>query len=138
MRSCRCLGAALALLAPLACSSSEPTAVTSGASLAPPAASGLPDRDPALAHRLVEQKGAILLDVRTPDEFAAGHLPGAHNVPHTEVEARLSEIDALTGGAQGKPIVVYCRTGRRSGIAKQALLAHGYERITNLGGISDW
>jgi len=142
MRSCRSLGVlfALAVLAPLACSSPEPTAAASPTARLRPAsaAAGLPDRDPTLAHRLVEQEGAVLLDVRTPGEFAAGHLPGAHNVPHTEIEARLPEIEALTGGAKDKPIVVYCRSGRRSGIAKQALVARGFGQITNLGGMNDW
>lgn len=128
------------VVAPLACSSPEPTAAASAPASAPAsaAASSLPDRDPALAHRLVEQEGALLLDVRSPQEFAQGHLPGAHNVPHTEIDARVAEVEALVGGDRGRAIVVYCRSGRRSGIAKQSLLGHGFGRITNLGGIGDW
>lgn len=123
----------------LACSSPEPPPPTSTAPAPIPAeASGLPDRDPALAHRLVEQEGALLLDVRSPEEFAEGHLPGAHNIPHTEIDTRLPEIATLVGPEKSRPIVVYCRSGRRSGIAKEALLTHGYRQITNLGGISDW
>ncbi|MCA9706493.1 MAG: DUF1587 domain-containing protein [Myxococcales bacterium] len=48
------------------------------------------------------------------------------------------EIERLVGAAKHTPIVVYCRSGRRSGIAKQVLLEHGYTRVTNLGGMSAW
>lgn len=98
---------------------------------------GLPDRDPALAHRLVEQ-GALLLDVRTESEFAEQHLPSAHNIPHTEVPARVDEIERLVGGDRSTPIVVYCRSGRRSALAKEALSQRGFSQVTNLGGIGDW
>lgn len=95
------------------------------------------DRDPKLAKQLVDQ-GALLLDVRTPGEFAAGHVEGAVNITHTEVADRLDEIRELQGGDAHKPIVVYCRSGRRSGIAKQDLEEAGFDRVTNLGGLSDW
>ena len=98
---------------------------------------GLPDGDPDLARRLVEE-GAVLLDVRTPEEFGAGHVEGAVNVHVEELDARMHEIEALTGGDRSKPIVVYCSTGYRAGIAKEKLLAAGFEMVTNLGGIDDW
>jgi len=104
----------------------------------PAAEAGLPDRDPALAHRLVEQEGGVLLDVRTPEEFAEGHVEGAHNVPHDQISARIDEIEQLTGGEADTPIVVYCKSGARAGTAKQTLLEHGYSRVTNVGGMSDW
>ena len=97
----------------------------------------LADRDPALAHRLVEQ-GALLLDTRTPEEYAAGHIEGAVNIPHDQVAAEIERIAELTGGDKSKPIVVYCRSGRRSGMAKQTLAEHGYGRVSNLGGMSAW
>jgi rhodanese-related sulfurtransferase len=104
------------------------------------AASGeaLPDRDPELARRLVREEGAVLLDVRSSEEFAGGHVQGAVNIPHTEIGDRIDEIERLTGGDASKPIVVYCRSGRRSGIAKETLTGRGYRRVTNLGGIADW
>jgi len=102
-----------------------------------PTGAPLPDRDPALAHRLVEQ-GALLLDVRTPQEFAKGHIEGAVNIPHDRVADQIERIGELAGGDKGKPIVVYCRSGRRSGLAKHTLTEHGYGRVTNLGGMSDW
>ncbi len=110
-------------------SSSEPSA---------PAAAPLPDRDPALAKRLVEHEGGILLDVRTADEFAEGHLEGAVNVSHDEIEARLAEIEALTGGDPSTPIVTYCRSGNRAGQARATLEAAGYTRVTNIGGMADY
>ncbi len=103
-----------------------------------PEQSTLPDRDPALAHRLVEEQGGLLLDVRTAEEFAAGHLAGAQHIPHTEIEARLPEIERLVGSDNSRPIVVYCRSGRRAGIAKETLRKHGYHQVTNLGGMTDW
>jgi len=93
----------------------------------------LPDRDPALAHRLVAS-GAVLVDVRTPEEFAARHIDGAINVPVDALESRLADVSKDTS----KPIVVYCGSGRRAGRAKQILVDHGYSQVTNLGGIDDW
>ena len=101
-------------------------------------ADGLPDRDPALAHRLVEQDGAVLLDVRTPEEYAEGHVDGAVNIPHDALPSRISEVETLADSDKSTPIVVYCRSGHRAGIAKQSLLDAGFQRVTNLGGMSDW
>lgn len=102
------------------------------------APAGLPDRDPPLAHRLVEQEGALLLDVRTPEEYEAGHVDGARNIPHDQVSARIDELRSWTDGKGDAPIVVYCRSGRRSGMAKEALLEAGFSKVTNLGGMGNW
>ncbi len=128
---------ALVLLA-LACSKQAPASAPAAPTDAATAPASLPDRDPALAHRLVEQQGGVLLDVRTPEEFEAGHVDGAHNVPHDAVEARMDEIDQITGGKTDTPIVVYCRSGRRAAAAKQTLVERGYSQVTNLGGMEDW
>jgi len=95
------------------------------------------DRDPALAKELVDA-GALLLDVRTPDEFDGAHLEGAVNITHTAVAARVEEIRALQGGDLDRPIVLYCRSGRRADAAKRELEGAGFTRITNLGGMGDW
>ncbi len=79
------------------------------------------------------QHGALLVDVRSAEEFAKGHLEGAINVPHTEVASRLSEF----GADKGRQIVVYCRSGRRSGIAREVLMAHGFSKVSNAGGYED-
>jgi phage shock protein E len=98
----------------------------------------LPDRDSALAHRLVEQEQGVLLDVRTTEEFEGGHIDGATNISHDELSSRLEEVEKLTGGDKSRPIVVYCRSGGRAGQAKKVLTEAGYQRVTNLGGLSDW
>ena len=101
-------------------------------------AAGLADGDAALARRLVRDEGALLLDVRSVEEFEGGHVEGAKNIAHTDVAARVDEIAELQGGDKRKPIVVYCRAGRRAGIAKQALLDAGFNQVSNLGGMSSW
>lgn len=130
MRSASLL--ALAFVAVAACSPGPGSAST------PAAGEELPDRDPALACELVREQQAVLLDVRSEREFEGGHLEGAVLVPHDELAGRLAEIEALTGGDRSRPIVTYCRSGHRAGIAKETLLGAGYTRVTNLGGIKDW
>lgn len=116
------------------CSNEAPPPAAAGTA---GAKSGLPDRDPALAHKLVSE-GAVLLDVRTPEEFASKHIDGAVNVPVDEIDKRMSEIDKLTGGDANKPIVVYCQAGGRAARAKETLVSAGHAKVTNLGGIGDW
>jgi len=72
----------------------------------------------------------FLLDVRSPEEFEAGHLPGAVNIPHGELAARIAELSA----ARERDIVVYCRTGVRSGQALEVLDKAGFKRIFHLRG----
>lgn len=109
----------------------------------PPAASnanqsaGLPDRDPALAHKLVNE-GAVLLDVRTTEEYSERHLDKAVNISVDNLSAQMSEVEKLTSGDKSKPIVVYCQRGGRAGRAKEMLTKAGYTQVTNLGGIDDW
>jgi phage shock protein E len=74
----------------------------------------------------------LLLDVRTPEEFAEGHIAGAINIPLDELEGRLSEVPT------DAPVVVYCRTGARSAQAASLLEDAGYTQIHDLGGITDW
>lgn len=83
------------------------------------------------AHRLVAG-GATLLDVRTAEEFAEGHLPGAMNIPVDQVRIRIAEIPA------NHPIVVYCLSGGRSAAASETLRAAGRQNVYNLGPMSAW
>lgn len=76
----------------------------------------------------------ILLDVRTQSEYDEGHIPGAILIPDTEIEDRAEE--ELTDKAV--VILVYCRSGRRSKLAAQALADLGYTGIYEFGGIIDW
>ena len=80
------------------------------------------------------QEGYIILDVRAQAEYDEGHIPGAIVIPHTEIEARAEE--ALPD--KGQLILVYCRSGRRSKIAAEALVELGYTNIREFGGILDW
>lgn len=80
------------------------------------------------------QEGYIILDVRAQAEYDEGHIPGAIVIPHTEIEARAEE--ELPD--KGQLILVYCRSGRRSKIAAEALVELGYTNIREFGGILDW
>ena len=84
------------------------------------------------AHRLVAE-GARLVDVRTAQEFATGHIPGAVNIPVQELGRRMEEL-----GAKERPIVVYCRSGNRSGSAARMLRSAGYSEVHDLGSMSRW
>jgi phage shock protein E len=84
------------------------------------------------ARQLVSD-GALLLDVRTTDEFAAGHLEGAVNIPISELPRRLSEL-----GAPERDIVVYCRSGTRSAQAAALLESNGFARVYDLGAYRRW
>ena len=74
----------------------------------------------------------LLIDVRTPEEFASGHIEGAVNIPVEEMAGRLDEIHGDT------LIVVYCRSGNRSATAARILTEAGYASVYDLGGIQDW
>ena len=80
------------------------------------------------------EKNYIILDVRRPDEYAEGHIPGAINLPNEEIGA--SEITELPDKTQ--LILVYCRSGRRSKEASEKLVKLSYTNIVEFGGILDW
>ncbi len=81
-----------------------------------------------------EEKDYVILDVRRPDEFSEGHIPGAVNIPNEtiieEAEGILKDKDRL--------ILVYCRSGNRSKQASQKLAEMGYTKVREFGGIIDW
>lgn len=72
----------------------------------------------------------IWIDVRTPDEFNAGHIAGAAHIPYEEIALRIGEVTADKDAV----IHLYCRSGNRSGIARQTLLAMGFRNAINEGG----
>ena len=88
-------------------------------------------------HQGVEQynatPGAVLLDVRTPQEYAQGHIPGSKNIP-------LQTLHDAEGAIQdkGTPLYVYCQSGARSSQAASLLRQMGYPNVTNIGGIAAW
>ena len=75
---------------------------------------------------------ALVLDVRSADEVATGHLPGALHIPHTELRARLAEV---TDAAEGRPVRVMCASGVRSAIAYRVLVQAGFDAASLSGGI---
>ena len=83
---------------------------------------------------MAEESGYIILDVRRPDEYAAGHILNAINVPNENIGT--DEISALPDKDQ--LIMVYCRSGRRSKEAAGKLVKLGYTNIVEFGGILDW
>ena len=80
------------------------------------------------------EEGYIILDVREQDEYDAGHIPGAILIPYMQIEEKAEKV--LTDKEQ--MILVYCRSGRRSKIAAEALVELGYTNIKEFGGIIDW
>ena len=99
-------------------------------------ATATPVTDPATSRRLIGE-GAVVLDVRSPEEFEDGHVERAVNVPVQEVGARLAEIDQLVGGDRRRPVVVYCAAGGRAAKAKATLEAAGFTTVVNGGGYKD-
>ena len=136
MRSCFLV----ALISLASCSKKQESAPTPAP--AAPAAAGAPahpapvGKDPEAAKKLIAS-GALVLDVRTPDEYAAGHLDSALNVPVDTVTDRLPQIESLTQSDKSKPIVVYCEKGGRAARAKQTLEQAGYTNVVNGGGYND-
>ena len=80
------------------------------------------------------EEGYIILDVRTQEEYDQGHIPGAILISHEEIAEKAEDV--LTDKDQ--LILVYCRSGRRSKIAAEALVELGYTNIKEFGGIIDW
>jgi len=77
-------------------------------------------------------KDSTIIDVRMPQEFASQHVPGAINVPLDQLPQQIDEIKSLR-----RPIVAYCRSGNRSGIAVTILTQHGINEVINGGGIDN-
>lgn len=77
----------------------------------------------------------LILDVRSDEEFAQGHVPNALNIAHKDVAEQLSRIAEF----KDKPVVVYCRSGRRAGMAAEILTEAGFSDVRHLeGDIMGW
>jgi len=98
------------------------------------ASSGYVDVTVSVAENMINANPLlVILDVRTQSEYDSGHIRNAKLIPHTELEARISELDEDTGA------VVYCRSGGRSATASQILIDHSFTQVYNmLGGILAW
>ena len=89
--------------------------------------------DAATVNAVKDNPGVFLIDVREPDEYAAGHIPGITLIPMGEVAARLAELP------RDKEIIVTCRTGNRSGQVADLLREQGFTNVHNMtGGIVAW
>jgi phage shock protein E len=95
---------------------------------------GAPDISATELHQRREAGAApVVIDVRTPAEYASGHVPGAINIPFDQVAQRIAEIDAPQG------VALYCMVGPRARKGEAALLAAGYESVFHLeGGLAAW
>lgn len=83
-----------------------------------------------LADRIEAGSPPLVLDVRTREEFAQGHIPGAVNIPHDELATRLAELPIATS----EEVVVHCQSGRRARAAEATLRASGQANVRNLTG----
>jgi rhodanese-related sulfurtransferase len=84
------------------------------------------------AHSAVRHGPAVLLDVREPQEWQAGHAPQANHIPLGRLESRLAELP------RDRQVITVCRSGRRSALAAQQLVAHGYQAVNLTGGMTAW
>ncbi|HET6563235.1 MAG TPA: rhodanese-like domain-containing protein [Marmoricola sp.] len=76
--------------------------------------------------------GAVLVDVRQPQEYAEAHVPGAVLVPMQELVSRIGELD------KEQPVYLICRVGSRSAAVAEFLVAQGYDAVNVAGGTADW
>ncbi len=81
---------------------------------------------------LVKNPSTVIVDVRSPWEFETEHVPGARNIPLEEVPGKLDEFRSLS-----KPLVFYCQSGNRSGMAVSILKQNGVTEVYNGGGLND-
>ena len=94
--------------------------------------SAVEEIDPATAHAIVEEDGAVLLDVRNPDEWDAAHVPTAVLIPLGDLADRYTELPA------DRRIAIICRSGARSARATEALVGAGYDAVNVAGGMIAW
>lgn len=92
-----------------------------------------PAPDAVAGMKTAVAEGALLLDVRTPSEYAGQHLDGAINIPVGDLGARLDEV-----GDKGRTVVVYCASGGRSASAKRLLDQGGFRDVRDLGSWRNW
>jgi len=98
---------------------------------APPEAPSIAPSE--LSARRASGTAPVVIDVRTPEEYAAGHIPGALNIPFDQVAERISEVDAPHG------VALYCMVGPRARKGETALLGAGYTSVLHLeGGLAAW
>lgn len=131
LRALHVVPAALAVALLAGCSGGSPSAATSTSS----SEAGFRQVSATEAQELMDsEEGYVILDVRTPEEYESGHIPGAVNVPNEEIGSE--DPEALPDKDQ--LILVYCRSGNRSVQAAKKLAALGYTNVVEFGGINSW
>jgi phage shock protein E len=115
----------VATLPLLACAPQDPAPASAEAPRIPAAEQG-----PAAAP---SASAPLYVDVRTSEEFASGHVAGALHIPYDQMAERWEEL----AGYRDRPVVLYCRSGRRSGIAQEVLRERGFTRTENGGAFTD-
>lgn len=114
--------------------SCTPSATSSSSSSASVTAAQVKSITAKDAKARLDQKGTILLDVRTEEEYKQQRIAGSILIPDTEIKARA----AKELPDKNATIIVYCRSGRRSALAAKDLIAMGYTNVYDLGGITKW
>lgn len=103
-----------------------------------PAVDGVKAMEGPALLELMENKdkkdATLIIDVRPEDQYKAGHLANAINIPNADIEARIAEIEDF----KTKPVIVYCNTGNQSGQAADKLVAAGFTDVTNATGVKDF
>ena len=82
--------------------------------------------------------GAIVIDVREPDEYHSGHVPGARPIPLGELATRVGELAIRVGERGGERVHVICASGRRSLLAAKWLISQGFDAVSVAGGTVAW
>lgn len=96
---------------------------------------GYEEADPTQATQLINREDALVIDVREPQEWSQGHIPGARHIPLGQLSSRLNELDKY----KDRPLITQCRSGMRSASAASTLKKAGFTKIYNLkGGITAW
>lgn len=131
---CACMLLLLATAFSAGCTEDMPPPGGAASTNASTEASDAPDPARGLA---AIAAGALLIDVRSPEEFAQGHLPDAHLLPVDEFAAGQARIADWAAGDRSRPVVVYCASGRRATRAARMLREAGYQNVINGGGLSD-
>ena len=116
--------------APEADQGSAGQAVAKGANEASPVTKREVITSAVLMDRMESPDAPVVLDVRSPEEYAEGHIPGAVNIPYDQIGAEIGSLQDY----RERGLVVYCRTGRRAGVAEDVLSEAGFEQVWDLEG----
>ncbi|MGC3874082.1 rhodanese-like domain-containing protein [Halomonas sp. GXIMD04776] len=91
--------------------------------------------DASQATTLINREDAVVVDIRDANDFKAGHIAGARNIPQSKLDERMKELDKF----KDKPVIVACKHGQASGTAVAKLTKAGFERVSKLkGGMAQW